>query len=151
MPDSKILEPVKLYYLGGLAHSENPFVTSKGKAFALPPVGGYLTVPGFTATDLIRRNQVVTPQGRFSVFTLDARAANRAAQGPAPVVAQTRELTREDLLAMLADLDAKDDDKAIEDPSEPVVTTKKSKKAEEVHANEPEASQAAKADKKENK
>lgn len=141
MPDSKILEPVKVYYLGGLAHSENPFVTSKGKAFALPPVGGYLTVPGFTATDLIRRNQIVTAQGRFSVFTLDARAASRAAEGPQTVVAQTKELTREELLAMLADLDLK------EEPTVP----RKSKKAEEVPAKEPEASQVAKADKKENK
>lgn len=120
-PSNNLLDSVKLYYLGGLPETPNAFVISKGRAFTLPPVGGYLVMPRFNAEDLMRRNEIVTPQGgRYSVFTLNARAAEQAARGPqVEVVAGEREFTREELLAMLADIEAKEAQESVEDPNEP--------------------------------
>lgn len=135
MPN-QLLNEVRLYYLGGLPESTSPYVSSKGKVYALPPIGGYLMVPKFAAIDLMRRNMIVRPSGSFSVFTEDARAAERATRAPQPVMAQTRELTREELLAMLADMDSAKD-VVIEDPSEPVVEIKKSEKVDDAPASKP--------------
>ncbi len=129
MPN-QLLNDVKLYYLGGLPESVSPFVSSKGKVYALPPVGGYLTVPKFAAIDLMRRNQIVRQSGSFSVFSEDPRAAAQATRAPQQAVAQPRELTREELMAMLADMDAAQD-VVIDDPAEPVAEVKKSEKVED--------------------
>lgn len=149
MPNPNILDKVKLYYLGGLPETGNPLLISKGATFTVPPVGGYIELPRFHAEDLIRRNEVVNPNGRFSVFTLDSRAAQRAAAGPQkPVMAQTRELTREELLAMIADLDAAKEAEEIVDPNEPVVPPTPS--AKESKAKD-KAKVPAQADEQENK
>ena len=142
-----LLDEVKLYYLGGLDVTENPFVISKGRAFALPPVGGYLVMPRFNANDLIRRNEVVTSQGRFSVFTFDPRAAERAAKAPqAEVVATEREFTREELMAMLEDLDTQEENLKVEpiaaQPEKPTTSNRQNRTAAQKAKEKAEAEKA---------
>lgn len=45
---------VALYYVGGLREGD-AFVTSKGTAFAVPPLGGHLKLQAYQANDIIRR------------------------------------------------------------------------------------------------
>lgn len=114
----KNAEPVKLFYVGGFVETvENmkgeivpnrPIVTAYGSSFVVPKKGQSLTVPKYVAKRLIERNR--TPQGQ-SVFTTDAKLAKIMTEGGQIVtqVAQPpMELTKEELLERLAELEAKE-------------------------------------------
>lgn len=100
----------KIYYLGGFP--EGTILGSKQSSFHVPPVGGYLEVPEFNAKDLLQRNT------RY--FTRDARIAEMAARGEDierffDVKAALAPLSREDLLRMLAEMDAEESLESAED------------------------------------
>jgi hypothetical protein len=105
------LDQVRLYYLGGLSgpvpkegHPARPiYVRSRGRLFALPPVGDYLDVSEAQARDLIARNKTTTPQGDFDVFTRDSKLAARVKAGDLARPTETKDgFTVDELQAMLA-------------------------------------------------
>lgn len=116
---------LKLYYLGGLDTlkdgSENVekvrFVSSRGTAFALPEVGGYLEVTEFTARDLIKRHQVATRSGTYAAFTTNRKLAEQVQAGKGKPLGQAK-LTRDELLQMLEEMDEVE---AADSDNEPVL------------------------------
>ena len=96
------VDTVKLFYLGGFTNPKS-FVTSKGTAYAVPPIGKFIEVPNYVAKDIIRRNR--NPQG-FSVFTTSEVQARQAALSEQARMnpSEPRKMTKEELLAELAKL-----------------------------------------------
>jgi hypothetical protein len=103
---------VKLYYLGGITNPSRKitYISSYGRAFALPPIGGYLQVDEFMAHDIINRNKVGNKETKeiYECFTLDARIAKRVANGEnihAPILTKAevmKNISDEELEMLLA-------------------------------------------------
>lgn len=122
-PTGKQAVDVKLWYIGGFAN-KNVKLTAKGNFYVTPEEGEYLTVPQFIANDLIRRNRNQKGQ---SVFTKDAAFAKAiVARRNSPVVEEEPQMTREQLLAKLAELEANEE----KEDAAPVIPVRKSKAAE---------------------
>jgi hypothetical protein len=71
--------PVRLYYLGGLAPDEKGHPITVGtRVFRLPPIGGYIEVSPFYASEMIQKYKVITQDKIYDAFTLDPRIAEMA-------------------------------------------------------------------------
>ncbi len=114
---------VDLYYIGGFTNP-TAVVTSKGRAYHVPPAGESIRVPDSAARDIVRRNR--DPQGN-SVFTTDIRVVRAVQQlreqrengqfadmmnePTAKVVEKVvpaEQLSRDQLIALLAEMDMKE-------------------------------------------
>lgn len=93
---------VNVYYVGGLSNPK-AIVSAKGMSFRVPAPGEYLNVPYYIANDLVRRNKM--PNGA-SVFTTNGELVKRMmAESKASSSQEPQKFSREQLLAMLNDLD----------------------------------------------
>lgn len=65
---------VRLFYLGGLAPDEKAHPVSVGtRVFRLPPIGEYIEVTQFQASELMAKYKNFTPNGVYDAFSTDAR------------------------------------------------------------------------------
>lgn len=70
---------VRVFYLGGLAPDEKAYPISVGtRVFRLPPIGDYIEVSEFYATELIAKFKVIMQNGIYDAFTTDPRIADQA-------------------------------------------------------------------------
>lgn len=135
---------VQLYYLGGLGDglekARPVLVRSRGRTFAIPPVGEFLLVDSFQADDLTKRHRITGEGGDlFDVFTRDAKLAKRVKEGRVvrPTEAKTS-FTADELRQMLAKAEAAEaDDGEDETPKTP----KSKKKAATLEEPAPDGSQ----------
>lgn len=107
----------RVYYRGGLVPKGQtpPKVNIQGRVYQLPEPGDYIQLSEAEATILMSRYNI--PNENFHPFTLDPNTARIAQPQRSP--SQTRKFTRDELVAMLAEL---------EEPDQPTKPAKRGRK-----------------------
>lgn len=126
-------DKVRVYYVGGLPSQEGQpiAINVRGRVYVAPPVGDYLYVDAWVAKYIIQTTQIQVGNSFYPTFTTDPRVAKAAVQkGDKPEAAYTPSFTRDELVAMLAALDA--EEQVEEKPEETLVEQVEEPVSEEV-------------------